>query len=187
MLCALDRLLEGCFHARPKNAPRSALLIEGFPRPQHPIVEFAKLLFLLQEYRVKATFVVDWQEIRERGLGSSVGEMMKLLKHYEHEVAIKFKGDVCGARRLNQHTVEALHFMQRVYGITIESVKVDRPLLTNCEIFASHGLAVFSGGSDQVVVRDTEYVVHDVALALRGTGGREWVRVNELGVQKTCL
>ena len=53
MLCALERLLEGCLHTRPKRAPpRAALLIEGFPRPHHPIVEFAKLLFLLREHLI---------------------------------------------------------------------------------------------------------------------------------------
>ena len=89
MLCALERLLEGCLHARPKHVPpRAALLIEGFPRPHHPIVEFAKLLFLLHEYRAKATFVVDWQEIRERGLTSSVSEMMKLVKHYDKNLFV---------------------------------------------------------------------------------------------------
>ena len=60
-------------------------------------MEFAKLLYLLREHGAKATFVVDWHDIRERGLCASVGEMMQLLKHNEHEVAIKFKTEPCNA------------------------------------------------------------------------------------------
>ena len=85
MLCALERLLEGCLHAR--RGTRVALLIEGFPRPYHPLMEFAKLLFLLREHNAKATFVVDWQDIRERGLGASVAQMMQLLQHNEGRVS----------------------------------------------------------------------------------------------------
>lgn len=183
MYCNLDRLLAGCLKARAKAAPpRVALLIEGFPRPHHPIVEFAKLLFLLREYHAKATFVVDWHDIRERGMTSSVAEMMKLLKHYNHEVAIKFKSEICGAHRLNQHAVEALHFLQRVYGITVVSAKVGCRLLPEIKSLSSLGVSVVDGVPNQIVVQDTEFVVRDVAHVLRGTAGKEWVCVNQLQV-----
>ena len=117
-------LLDGCFKRAPAAAARVALLIEGFPRPHHPFMEFAKLLFLLREHGAKATFVVDWHDIRERGLCASVGEMMQLLTHNEHEVAVKFKTAPCNASHLRQQAVEALHFLQRVYGITVVSAKV---------------------------------------------------------------
>jgi hypothetical protein len=185
MYCNLDRLLDGCLKARPKGAPppppRIALLIEGFPRPHHPLMEFAKLLFLLREHNAKATFVVDWHDIRERGLCSSVAQMMQLLRHNEHEVAIKFKTGLCSAPRLRQHAAEALHFLQRVYGITVVSAKVDcchRPLVA--EALGSLGVTLVDGVGVQRVVRDTEYVLYDLQLALRACGGKECVCVSAL-------
>lgn len=183
MYCNLDRLLDGCLQARPKGAssPRVALLIEGFPRPHHPLTEFARLLFLLREHNAKATFVVDWRDIRERGLCSSVAQMMQLLRHNEHEVAIKFKTDMCSAPHLRQHAAEALHFLQRVYGITVVSVKVDccrRPLAA--EALGSLGVTVVDGMGVQRVVRDSEYVLYDLELALRECGGKECVCVSTL-------
>lgn len=183
MYCNLDRLLDGCLQARPKGAssPRVALLIEGFPRPHHPLTEFARLLFLLREHNAKATFVVDWRDIRERGLCSSVAQMMQLLRHNEHEVAIKFKTDMCSAPHLRQHAAEALHFLQRVYGITVVSVKVDccrRPLAA--EALGSLGVTVVDGMGVQRVVRDSEYVLYDLQLALRECGGKECVCVSTL-------
>ena len=181
VLCDLNRLLRGCLNERGSRPPkRVALLIEGFPRPYHPIVEFAKLLYLLREHGAKATFVVDWQEIRQRGLSSSVAEMMKLLRHNEHEVAIKFKADLCGAAKLNQHAVEALHFMQRVYGITVESVKVGRPLTADHKAFASLGLTVVDGVPNQVVVEDTDDVLMDAAIVLEAVRGQQCVCVRDV-------
>ena len=181
MYCNLDRLLDGCLRTRPKGAtPRVALLIEGFPRPNHPLMEFAKLLFLLREHRAKATFVVDWNDSRERGLCASVGEMMQLLKHNEHEVAIKFKTDLCSAPHLRQHAAEALHFLQRVYGITVVSAKVGCRWSSAAEALGSLGVTVVDGVGVQRVVRDTEYVLYDLQLALRACGGKECVCVSAL-------
>jgi len=181
MYCNLDALLRGCLKQRVARPPlRVALLIEGFPRPQHPIVEFAKLLYLLRMHGAKATFVVDWQDIRERGLSSRVAEMMKLLRHNEHEVAIKFKSDMCGGAKLNQHAVEALHFLQRVYGITVVSAKVGRPLTADHKAFESLGVAVVDHVPNQVVVDDTEAVLVDLAAALHALGERRCVCVREL-------
>ncbi len=179
MYCNLDRLLEGCFKGRPKDATRMALLIEGFPRPHHPLMEFAKLLFLLREHRAKATFVVDWHDIRERGLCSSVGQMMQLLRHNEHEVAIKFKEGGCSASELRQHAVEALHFLQRVYGITVVSAKVGRRRAHASGALQSLGMRVVDGVGAQHVVEDSDDVLTDVALALRDRGDRECVCISQ--------
>jgi len=181
MYCNLDLLLNGCLKERaPRTPPRVALLIEGFPRPYHPIVDFARLLYLLRLHGAKATFVVDWQEIRERGMSSSVAEMMKLLRHNEHEVAIKFKPDLCGGAKLNQHAVEALHFLQRVYGITVVSAKVGRSLTVNREAFASLGLTLVDGVRNQIVVQDAETVLLDVALALHDAREMKCVCVKDV-------
>ena len=181
MLCNLDSLLRGCLKERGLRSPkRVALLIEGFPRPYHPIVEFAKLLYLLRVHGAKATFVVDWQEIRQRGLSSSVAEMVKLLRHNEHEIAIKFKADLCGAARLNQHAVEALHFLQRVYGVTVVSAKVGRPLTADHKAFESLGLTVVDSVPNQVVVQDTDDVLVDTATVLEAVRGQQCVCVKEL-------
>lgn len=178
MLCALDRLLEGCLHAR--RGARVALLIEGFPRPYHPMMEFAKLLFLLREHHAKVTFVVDWQDIRERGLGASVSDMMKLLLHNEHEVAIRFRTDLCSAPQLRQHAVEALHFLQRVYGVTVVSAKVGSRLPFANAALASLGVSVIDGVGPQHVVRDSDDVLNDLEVALHDLQGKECVCVSQL-------
>ncbi len=182
MYCNLDRLLDGCLRTRPKPpTPRVAILIEGFPRPHHPLMEFAKLLFLLREYGAKATFVVDWYEIRERGLCSSVGQMMQLLRHNEHEVAIKFKASGCNPSELRQHAVEALHFLQRVYGINVVSAKVGRCMPTAAdEALRSLGVRVVDGAGVQYVVQDSEYILTDMELVLRGCSGKQCVCVSHL-------
>ena len=181
MYCNLDRLLDGCLKARPKSAsPRVALLIEGFPRPHHPIMEFAKLLFLLREHDAKATFVVDWYDIRERGLCASVGQMMQLLTHNEHEVAIKFKTGSCTATHLRQQAVEALHFLQRVYGITVVSAKVGCRAHGAAAALETLGIAVVDGVGAQHVVNDGANVIRDVEMALRELRGSECVRVSQL-------
>ena len=178
--CNMESLLEGCLGVRSKGPSRVALLIEGFPRPYHPMMEFAKLLFLLREHHAKATFVVDWQDIRERGMGASVSDMMNLLVHNEHEVAIRFHADLCSAPRLRQHAVEALHFLQRVYGITVVSAKVGcrQPIADSA--LKSLGVAVVDSVGPQLVVQDSEDVLNDVEMALRDLQGKECVRVSQL-------
>lgn len=187
MDCNLDHLLGMCFRERPKRPPRPtprvALLIEGFPRAHHPIVEFAELLFLLRAHGAKATFVVGWHEIRERGLTSRVAEMMKLLKHNEHEVAIKFKSVPCGAHQLSQHAVEALHFLQRVYNITAVSAKVGCCVSRDVErALGTLGLTVIDSVPNQVVVQDTEDMLADVGMVLQGCAGKECVCVSRVAL-----
>jgi len=179
MMCALERLLEGCLHAR-TSSKRVALLIEGFPRPYHPMMEFAKLLFLLREHKAKATFVVDWQDIRERGLGASVAQMMQLLKHNEHEVAIRFHADLCVAPQLRQHAVEALHFLQRVYGITVVSAKVGSRACNARMALESLGVNVIDGVGTQRVVMDSDDVLNDLEVVLHDLKGKECVCVSQL-------
>jgi len=180
MYCNLDRLLDGCFKARAKAPARVALLIEGFPRPHHPLMEFAKLLFLLREYGAKATFVVDWNDIRERGLCASVGEMMQLLRHNEHEVAVKFKTAPCSAAHLRQHAVEALHFLQRVYGITVVSAKVECRLPNAAAALAPLGVRVVDGVGVQRTLRDSEDIINDLELLLQECRGSHCVCVSQL-------
>ena len=178
MLCALERLLEGCLHAR--RGTRVALLIEGFPRPYHPMMEFAKLLFLLREHKAKATFVVDWQDIRERGLSASVAQMMELLKYDEHEVAIQFRTDGCAGAQLRQHAVEALHFLQRVYGVTVVSAKVGFRACSARTALESLGVHVIDGVGPQRVVQDSDDVLNEVETVLHDLEGQQCVCVREL-------
>jgi hypothetical protein len=180
MYCNLDRLLDGCFKARPKRPECVALLIEGFPRPHHPLMEFAKLLYLLREHHAKATFVVDWNDIRDRGLCASVGEMMQLLRHNEHEVAVKFKSAPCNASHLRQQAVEALHFLQRVYGITIVSAKVECRLPNATAALAPLGVAVVDGVGEQRVLRDSEDILNDLEMLLYDCRGAHCVCVSQL-------
>lgn len=181
MYCNLDRLLDGCFCARPNSdTARVALLIEGFPRPHHPLMEFAKLLFLLREHGAKATFVVDWHDIRERGLCASVGDMMRLIRHNKHEVAVKFKTAPCNASHLRQQAVEALHFLQRVYGITVVSAKVQCRLPNSAAALAPLGVTVVDGIGEQRVLRDSEDVLNDLELLLHDCRGSHCVCVSQL-------
>ena len=182
MYCNIHHLLDGCFKVR-SQAPSSrvALMIEGFPRPHHPIMEFAKLLFLLREHQAKATFVVDWHDIRERGLGSSVGQMMQLLKHNGHEVAIKFKTEVCrAAPQLRQHAVEALHFLQRVYGITVVSAKVESQICSAADALHPLNVTVVDGVGTQHVVQDSANVLKELEAALWDLQDKECVCVSQL-------
>jgi len=178
--CNVDSLLEGCFGVRSKGPSRVALLIEGFPRPYHPITEFAKLLFLLHEHRAKATFVVDWHDIRERGLGTSVADMMQMLKQNKHEVAIRFHDSSCAVPQLRQHAVEALHFLQRVYGITVVSAKVGCRMSVAHAALKSLGINVIDGVGTQRVVHDSDDVLNDLEMALHDLRGRECVCVSQL-------
>ena len=182
MLCAFDSLLRGCLGNRFSVPPnRVALLIEGFPRPHHPIAEFAQLLYLLRVRGAKATFVVDWQEIRERGLTSRVAEMMKLLKHNDHEVAIKFKSAPCGALQLRQSATEALHFLQRVYGITVVSAKVGFCVSLDAQkALKTVGVTLIEAVPNHIVVHDTDHVLADVHAALCRCVDKECVCVSVL-------
>ena len=141
---------------------------------------FAKLLFLLREHHAKATFVVDWQDIRERGLGASVAQMMQLLQHNEHEVAIRFRPYPCSATQLRQHAVEALHFLQRVYGVTVVSAKVGSRACNARMALESLGVNVIDGVGTQRVVRDSDDVLNDVETVLHDLEGKECVRVSQL-------
>ena len=180
MYCNLDVLLEGCLKPRKKNPERYALLIEGFPRARHKIDEFAKLLYLLQKHEAKATFVVDWCEIREKGLTTAVGDIMKLVHHHEHEVAIQFKSDTCGVYNLRQHAVEALHFLQRVYGITVVSAKVGFRPLAFSNALESIGVSIVDGVCNQVVLRDNDNVLSDVAHVRAQRVHGSFVRVSDM-------
>jgi len=183
MYCNLDSLLDGCWKVRQKGPGRMALLIEGFPRPHHPIMEFAKLLYLLREHNAKATFVVDWFDIRERGLSASVGEMMHLLQHDKHEVAIRFYTDPCSASHLRQQAVEALHFLQRVYGLSVTSAKVGCRMQSATAALCSLGVTVVDGVGVQRAVRDSDDVLNDLELVLHDCRGVECVCVSQLVVQ----
>ena len=188
MLCNLDDLLSGCIRLRErKHSQRVAVLIEGFPRPNHPIVEFAKLLYLLRVHGAKATFVVDWCEIRERGLTASVTEMMKLLLHNEHEVAIKFKPNLCGGHNLRQHAVEALHFLQRVYGITIASAKVGYSISDNAAWFESLGISIIDSVPNQRIVNDDEDLLANLAIVLEDVGDKECVTASQMSSDKKSV
>ena len=182
MLCNLNDLLNGCVRLRQnrKYARRVAILIEGFPRPNHPILEFAKLIYLLRVHDAKATFVVDWCEIRERGLTASSTEMMKLLCHNEHEVAIKFKPNLCGGYDLRQHAVEALHFLQRVYNITIVSAKVGYSMSDNASWLESLGISIIDNVPNQRIVDDNEDLLANLAIVLEEVGDKECVTASQM-------
>tara|TARA_B100000795_G_C22621553_1_gene369056 strand:- start:72 stop:620 length:549 start_codon:yes stop_codon:yes gene_type:complete len=181
MLCNLDDLLNGCIRLRQrKYSQRVVILIEGFPRPNHPILEFAKLIYLLRVYGAKATFVVDWCEIRERGLTSSATEMMKLLCHNEHEIAIKFKPNFCGGYNLRQHAVEALHFIQRVYNITIVSAKVGYSMSDDATALESLGISIIDSVPNQRIVNDDEDLLANLAIVLEDVGDKECVTASQM-------
>ena len=92
----------------------------------------------------------------------------------------KFKSDMCGGAKLNQHAVEALHFLQRVYGITVVSAKVGRSLTADHGAFASLGLTVVDGVPNQIVLQDTETVLLDLTLALHDVREMKCVCVKEV-------
>ena len=112
-----------------------------------------------------------------------MGQMMQLLKHNEHEVAIKFKAGGCSASELRQNAVEALHFLQRVYNITAVSVKVGCCVSHDTEkALKTLGVTVVDGVPNQVVVQDTAGVLTDVGVVLRGCADRQCVCVSRVAL-----
>lgn len=181
MFCNLDDIVTGCIRQRhKKHSQRVALLIESFPRPNHSVVEFTKLLYLLDVHGAKATFVVDWCDIRERGLRASVTDIMKLLRHHEHEVAIKFNASFFRGCNLRQHAVEALHFLQRVYNITVVYVKVDHTISDDSTSLESLGISIIDSSLNQRIVHDNNDVLVNLALVLGEVGDKECVAVSEV-------
>ena len=180
MLCTLHEIVSGCFQPRSNEPKRVALLVEGFPRFNHPMIEFASLLLLLRNNCAKVTFVVDWCEIRSRGLTSSVAEMVRLLSRNGHELAVKFRPELCGPYDLRQHAVEALHFLQRVYGITAVSAKVGCRLAMGSSALSSLGIRIVDSLPNQRVVHDTANTLTDVQIVLDSLGTIECVRVCDI-------
>ena len=88
--------------------------------------------------------------------------MMQLLAHNEHEVAIKFKSVSCTASHLRQQAVEALHFLQRVYGITVVSAKAGCRTPGTAAALEALGITVVDGVGVQHVVNDSADVIRDV-------------------------
>lgn len=180
MYCDIDCILNACISSRSKGVGRVALLIEDFPRRHHQVNEFAKLLCLLAEHGAKATFLVDWCNIRECGHGAAVSEIMRLLKLNDHEVAIRFRIDVRESYNLQQHAVEALHFFQRVYGITVVSAKVSSCLPRPRGALETLGVTIIDTVRSQHVVKDSVDVLTDVEGFLDDMKGVACVPVSEL-------
>ena len=125
--------------------------------------------------------MVDWHDIRERGLCASVGEMMQLLKHNEHEVAIKFKTDLCSAPRLRQHAVEALHFSAaRLRHHRRVGQGGVLPTPPQAAALQPLGVTVVDGMGTQHVVRDSNDVLNDVEVILCGCRDKQCVCVSRV-------
>lgn len=180
MYCDVNYLLNACISSRSNKIGRMALLIEDFPRRHHQVNEFAKLLCLLAEYGAKATFLVDWCNIRQCGHVASVSEIMRLLKLNDHEIAIRFRIEAREPYDLQQHAVEALHFFQRVYGITVVSAKVSSCLPRPRGALETLGVKIVDGVRYQHVVKDSAYILTDVEEFLDDIRGVTCVPVSEL-------
>ena len=163
------------------SARSVALLIVDFPRYRSSEA-FSELMYLLRQHGAKCTFLVPWDRLKALGIKTSMYETMRAINIEGHEVALHFRQGICGRSntQLRQDAVEALHFLQRVYGITVVSAKVGRPLTADHKAFESLGLTVVDGVPNQVVVEDTDDVLMDTAMVLEAVRGQQCVCVRDV-------
>jgi len=162
------------------GSPRSvALLIENFPRPLCPYAEFTELMYLLRQHGAKCTFLVPWDVLKQHRPKAAVHEMMRMINVEGHEVALHFRQGVCGRSnvQLRQDAVEALHYVQRVFGTSVTVVRIACPTFGAVTALESLGLTVVGDchGSGVFSFPDDTALQQNLRMALEvatGTGKR---------------
>tara|TARA_B100000795_G_scaffold268354_1_gene255160 strand:- start:2168 stop:2707 length:540 start_codon:yes stop_codon:yes gene_type:complete len=174
----IEELLRSCIDYRKQKT--HALFIEGFPRAGHSPEEFSRLLLLFQKHDAKVTFVVNWYDIRNRGLSNSVADMMHKIKLDNHEVSIRFRTDVCSNSQLCQHAAEALHFMQRVFDMTVKTAKVGYSLCATNAMLSTLGIRAVDNLPGCVSLSDCSELYEDVERVLLLQSGNRLVTATTL-------
>tara|TARA_B100000767_G_scaffold274337_1_gene306987 strand:+ start:1263 stop:1709 length:447 start_codon:yes stop_codon:yes gene_type:complete len=102
-------------------------------------------MYLLEANNNKATVLFSWQELKERQSSRLLHQLVALVHAQGHEIALHFNTDLCmqSSLQLRQDAVEALHFMQRVLGVNVTTVRVGYSLPSARAALETLGLTVF--------------------------------------------
>ena len=186
--CCLTRNAYGrTGHTYSTNGRSVALLIEGFPRPRlNILVEFSDLLYLLRQHDANCTFFISWEDVKRRGMTPIVRELIRAINMGGHEVALHFKRDFCtrSTTQLCQDAVEALHYVQRVFGTTVNIAKISYAFPDAASALESLGLTVIGDCSGPRIVSfaDDALLLEKVqgTLDILSESGRRCVRLDAL-------
>jgi hypothetical protein len=184
----------GCFKRKdahcampwPASGHSVAILIESFPRQYHPIGEFDELMALLHKHNAKCTFFFPWHELRKRGTSAMVHNFMRGINRNDHQVALQFGQSCCmqSSAQLRQDAVEALHYMQRVFGTTVSVAMVPCASVRAATALEKLGLTVVGDCRGSRVLRfaDDAQLVDNVhtALEVLTVTRKSCVRLDEL-------
>lgn len=175
-----------CAMSWPASGHSVAILIERFPRQYHPVGEFDNLMALLRKHNAKCTFFFPWHELRRRGTTSMVHNFMRGINRHDHQIALQFEQNCCmqSSAQLRQDAVEALHYVQRVFGTTVSVAMVPCASVQAATALEKLGLTVVGDcrGSRVLRFHDDARLVENVhtALEVLTVTRKSCVRLDEL-------
>lgn len=171
---------DGAFH--PREGRNVALLIDLFPRDNHPLSEFAELLYLLRQHGAACTFFFNWEQLRKCKRTQHLCEVLRLISAHGHEVALWFKREFCNqpASKVRQDAIEALHFMQRLYGTTIYVAKLSATTPSSVAALQELGLLVIGDcpAAGTLTIPDSPQLLAQTQEALE-----EWTAIGRRSVR----
>jgi len=180
---AYDR---SCGEFYPRAGRNVALLIDLFPRQNHPLAEFAELLYLLRQHGAQCTFFFNWEQVRVCKRTQHLCEVLRLISAHGHEVALWFKHAFCNqsASKVRQDAIEALHFMQRLYGTTVYVAKLSPATPSSVAALQELGLLVIGEcpGAGTLTIPDSPQLLAQTQEALE-----EWTAVGRRSVRLSVL
>ena len=163
-----------------------ALLIDLFPRANHPLSEFAELLYLLRQHDAACTFFFDWEQVRACKRKQHLCEVLRLISAHGHEVALWFKHAFCSqpASKVRQDAIEALHSMQRLYGTTVYVAKLSLATPSSVAALQELGLLVIGDcpGGGTLTIQDSPQLLSQTQEALE-----EWAAIGRRSVRLSVL
>ena len=180
---AYDR---SCGEFYPRAGRNVALLIDLFPRKNHPLSEFAELLYLLRRHGAQCTFFFNWEQVRVCKKTQHLCEVLRLISAHGHEVALWFKHAFCNqsASKVRQDAIEALHFMQRLYGTTVHVAKLSLATPSSVAALQELGLLVIGDcpGAGTLTIPDSPQLLEQTQEALE-----EWTAIGRRSVRLSVL
>jgi|SaaInlV_125m_DNA_1040241.scaffolds.fasta_scaffold14601_2 hypothetical protein len=171
---------------RPPLGRNVALLIDLFPRSDHPLSEFYELLCLLRQHGATCTFFFNWEQVRACKKTQHLCEVLRLISVHGHEAALWFGREFCTqpVPKVRQDAIEALHFMQRLYGTTVCVAKLSLATPSNVAALQELGLLVVGEcpGGGTLSLPDTSQLLSQTREALE-----EWTAVGKRSVRLSVL
>lgn len=170
----------------PPLGRNGALLVHLSPWTNRPLAEVAELLYLLRQHGASCTFFLDWEQVRGCKKTQHLCEVLRLIGAHGHEVALWFKHAFCGqlASKVRQDAIEALHFMQRLYGTTVYVAKLSPATPSSVAALQELGLLVVGEcpGAGTRTVPDSPQLLAQTQEALE-----EWTTVGRRSVRLSVL